>query len=96
MSEMTETEKMALRNQVANIDWEAENDTEGRMVISKLNIVIDTLASEAGKLEAASDKLQQGLKTESDEEDMDYALDEISSNIAFILEYFDEIRFKLF
>lgn len=88
-------EKAQLRNQIANIDWDAEQGTEGRELALALETVLTILAEEEGKIREASSRLQDGLR-EEEVENMDYQLDRSSSNIEYALERFDEIRLKLF
>ena len=93
---MNETDKATLRSQIANIDWNAEKDSEGRDLALRLETVMSSLAEEENRLREASSRLQEGLKSEDDVEEVADTLDRISSNIACALELFDEVRFKLF
>lgn len=93
---MNETEKATLRNQLANIDWDAKSDTAGRVLALKLETIMNILEEEGSRIREASSQLQDGLKTEDEADDVALALDRSASNIAYALEEFDEIRFKLF
>lgn len=85
-------EKQALRTTMAEIDWDASEDSEGRTLVQGLIHVMHRLEEQAQYIRQALDALTEG----SAGEDTDILMDDISFDLAGALKQFDDIRANLF
>jgi DNA repair ATPase RecN len=89
---ITQADKEILRHQLANIDWDSPEETEGRELALDILRISDAIKLQAERVERAGDTLQAG-DADGQAESL---LDDISGDLADALDRLDAVRARLF
>jgi len=89
---ITRTDKDLLRHQLASIDWDSSEETEGREVACDMVRISDTLKAHAERIYETSQQLQAG----DVEGTAESALSDISADLFEVLTDFEQICDRLF
>lgn len=89
---ITQADKEILRHEIANIDWNSPEETEGCELALDILHISDAIKLQAERVKQSGDTLQAG-DADGQAESL---LDEISADLAYALDRLDEVRARLF